>query len=52
MRKLIIAAVVLASCSVPKEPEYTPEELQNIRELDSMQKQLDSIEHIKDSLGI
>lgn len=52
MRKLIIAAVVLVSCSTPKQPEYTPEELQNIKELDSMQKQLDSIEHVKDSLGI
>lgn len=52
MRKLIIAAVVLVSCSTPKQPEYTPEELQNIKELDSIKRQLDSIEHVKDSLGI
>jgi hypothetical protein len=49
MRNLIIAVVVLSACSTPK-VEYSAEELKNIKELDSMQKKLDSIEHAKDSI--
>lgn len=49
MRKFIIAVVVLSACSAPK-VEYSAEELKNIKELDSMQKKLDSIEHAKESI--
>ena len=51
MRNLIIAVVVLSACSAPK-VEYSAEELKNIKELDSMQKKLDSIEHAKESIFV
>jgi hypothetical protein len=50
MKKLIVAIVVLSSCNTTT-TEFTPEEIQNTKELDSMQQKLDSIQHVKDSLG-